>query len=70
MSVRDELLKMIYDMKAQQDETLAITTCPVCGCETASSTELRVNKKVAELQAQLDEANKTIHKYRYGKSKP
>ena len=35
--------------------TIAYTTCPICGCETAGSTEMAVNKKLKIVSETLKE---------------
>ena len=32
---------------------MAYTTCPACGCDTASSNEASINKRIAELENEL-----------------
>ena len=48
----------VKSLQSQVDSNLALVTCGACGSETATSNELLVNKRIAELEAQLDEVIK------------
>ena len=50
----------VKSLQSQVDSNLALVTCGACGSGTATSNELLVNKRIAELEAQLAETNATI----------